>query len=47
MSHLLQQSLTLPFKLMIISVNRGYFREQHERVDLCNGEELCFLCGTD
>jgi hypothetical protein len=27
--------------------NRDYFLKQRQPVDLCNGEELCFLCGTD
>jgi hypothetical protein len=32
---------------MILSVNSDYFLKQGQPVDLCNGEELCFLCGTD
>jgi hypothetical protein len=32
---------------MILSVNSDYFLKQHQLVDLCNGEALCFLCGTD
>jgi hypothetical protein len=32
---------------MIFNVNSDYFLEQHKPADLCNGEELCFLCGTD
>jgi hypothetical protein len=33
--------------LMILSVNSDYFLKQRFPVDLCNGEVLCFLCGTD
>jgi hypothetical protein len=32
---------------MILRVNSDYFINQRYPVDLCNGEELCFLCGTD
>jgi hypothetical protein len=32
---------------MILAVNKGYFLKQYQPVDLCNGEVLCFLCGTD
>jgi hypothetical protein len=32
---------------MILTVNSDYFLKQQKPVDLCNGEELCFLCGTD
>jgi hypothetical protein len=32
---------------MILTVNSDYFLKQRWPVDLCNGEELCFLCGTD
>jgi hypothetical protein len=32
---------------MILTVNGGYFLKQHQSVDLCNGEVLCFLCGTE
>jgi hypothetical protein len=32
---------------MILSVNRDYFLKQHQSVNLCNGEVLSFLCGTD
>jgi hypothetical protein len=30
-----------------LKVNNDYFLRQRLPVDLCNGEELCFLCGTD
>jgi hypothetical protein len=32
---------------MILTVNSDYFLKQRQLVDLCNGEVLCFLCGTD
>jgi hypothetical protein len=32
---------------MILTVNSDYLFEQILPVDLFNGEELCFLCGTD
>jgi hypothetical protein len=32
---------------MILTVNCDYLLEQREPVDLCDGEVLCFLCGTD
>jgi hypothetical protein len=32
---------------MILIVISDYFLKQRKPVDLCNGEELCFLCGTD
>jgi hypothetical protein len=32
---------------MILSVNRDYFLKHHQSLDLCNGEVLCFLCGTE
>jgi hypothetical protein len=32
---------------MILTVNSDYFLKQHWPNYLCNGEELCFLCGTD
>jgi hypothetical protein len=32
---------------MILTVNSDYFLKQYYVVDLCNGEELYFLCGTD
>jgi hypothetical protein len=32
---------------MILTVNSDYFLTQCQPVDLYNGEELCFLCGTD
>jgi hypothetical protein len=32
---------------MILSVNTDYFLKQRLQVDICNGEELCFLCGRD
>jgi hypothetical protein len=32
---------------VILIVNSDYFPEQHQPVDRRNGEELCFLCGTD
>jgi hypothetical protein len=32
---------------MILNVNRDYFIKQRQPVDLSNGEELCFLRGTD
>jgi uncharacterized protein with PQ loop repeat len=32
---------------MILTVNSGYFLKHRYPVDLCNGEVLCFLCGTD
>jgi hypothetical protein len=32
---------------MILIINSYYFFVQHKPVDLGNGEELCFLCGTD
>jgi hypothetical protein len=32
---------------MILTVNSDYFLKQRQPVDLCNGEVLCFLCGTD
>jgi hypothetical protein len=28
----------------ILTVNSDYFLKQ---VDICNGDALCFLCGTD
>jgi hypothetical protein len=31
----------------ILTVNSNYFLKQRYPVDLCNGEELCFLCGTN
>jgi hypothetical protein len=47
-----QQFCVLPTKCIcrffnILSVNSDYFLKQHQPVYLCNGEELCFLCGTD
>jgi hypothetical protein len=35
------------FFRMILRLNSDYFPKQHQPVDLCNGEVLCFLCGTD
>jgi hypothetical protein len=32
---------------MILAVNSDYFLKQRQQVDLCNGEVLYFLCGTD
>jgi uncharacterized protein with PQ loop repeat len=32
---------------MIIRINIDYFLKQHQPVNLCNAEVLCFLCGTD
>jgi hypothetical protein len=32
---------------MILAVNSYYILKQRQPVDLCNGEELRFLCGTD
>jgi hypothetical protein len=32
---------------MILTVNSDYFLKQHSQINLCNGEELCFLCGAD
>jgi hypothetical protein len=32
---------------MILIVNRDYFLEQHQQIDLGNDEVLCFLWGTD
>jgi hypothetical protein len=32
---------------MILRINSDYFLKQRQPVDLCNGEVLCFLCGTD
>jgi hypothetical protein len=32
---------------MILSVKGNYFLKQCLPVDLCTGEVLCFLCGTD
>jgi hypothetical protein len=32
---------------MILSINSNYLVKQHQPVDHSNGEELCFLCGTD
>jgi hypothetical protein len=32
---------------MILSVNSDCFLEQHQPVDHCNGEVLCFLSDTD
>jgi hypothetical protein len=32
---------------MILTANRDYFLKQQQQTDLCNGEVLCFLCGTD
>jgi hypothetical protein len=32
---------------MIVSVNSDYVLKQHQQVDLCNGEELCFFRGAD
>jgi hypothetical protein len=32
---------------MILDANNDYFLKQHRPVDLCNGEVLCFLYGTD
>jgi hypothetical protein len=32
---------------MFLTVNSDYVLKQRYPVDLCNGEELCFLCGTD
>jgi hypothetical protein len=32
---------------MILRINSDYFFKQRQPVDLCNGEVLCFLCGTD
>jgi hypothetical protein len=31
----------------ILSVNSDYFLKQRLPLYLCNGKELCFLCGTD
>jgi hypothetical protein len=31
----------------ILTINIDYFLKQRQPVDLCNGEVLCFLCGTD
>jgi hypothetical protein len=50
MSHLLQQSVTsfcIYVFRMILTVNSDYFLKQRQLADLCNGEVLCFLCGTD
>jgi hypothetical protein len=50
MYHLLQQSLTLQFILTgfkLLTLNSGYFLEQHQPVDLHNGDCLCFLRGSD
>jgi hypothetical protein len=32
---------------MILSASSDYFLKHRQPVDLCNGEVLCFLCGTD
>jgi hypothetical protein len=32
---------------MILTVTRDYFLKQRQPDDFCNGEVLCFLCGTD
>jgi hypothetical protein len=32
---------------MILSVNSDHFRKQQKPNEFCNGEVLCFLCGTD
>jgi hypothetical protein len=32
---------------IILGVNSDYFLKHRQPADLCNGEELCFLCGTD
>jgi hypothetical protein len=32
---------------MILSVNTDYFLEQRWNIDVCNGEVLCFLWGTE
>jgi hypothetical protein len=32
---------------MILTVNSYYFLKQLQPIDLCNGEVLCFVCGTD
>jgi NADH:ubiquinone oxidoreductase subunit E len=32
---------------MILRINSDYLPKQRQPVDLCNGEVLCFLCGTD
>jgi hypothetical protein len=32
---------------MILTINRDYFLKQHQPVNLCNGNVLCFLCGKE
>jgi hypothetical protein len=32
---------------MVLTINSDYFLKQRQPVDLCDGEVLCFLCGTD
>jgi hypothetical protein len=32
---------------MILSISKDHFLEQNQQIYLCNGEVLCFLCGTD
>jgi hypothetical protein len=49
--HLIQQLINFLICFyvfrVILSVNSDYFLKQRQPVDLCNGEVLCFLCGTD
>jgi hypothetical protein len=32
---------------MILNVNSDHFLKLRQPFDLCDGEVLCFLCGTD
>jgi hypothetical protein len=32
---------------MILTFNSGYFLEEFKEIDVCNGDALCFLWGTD
>jgi hypothetical protein len=32
---------------MILNVNSDYFLEQHKKIDVYNGGDLCSLLGTD
>jgi hypothetical protein len=32
---------------VILSINRDYFLKQRQPPDVCSGQVLCFLCGTD
>jgi hypothetical protein len=31
----------------ILRINSDYFLKQHQPIDICNGEVLCFLCGAE